>query len=116
VTKYYILDFADDPMRKYWTLYDISWRIVAAYVQCLADNPDETGDDIAALASSIANDAIEKISRTFDSSKMKKDDNERTLLLADITGILYPLLAFRKEVIDDEWRNVYKHILVNSAL
>lgn len=116
MTKDYIENFADDPLKKYWTLYDISWRIVAAFVQFLANNPDETGDDIAILASWMANYTIEAINRTFDRSEMKKDGNERTLLLADVVGILYPILAFRRKVVDEGWRDVYKYILVYHAL
>lgn len=120
VARDYILDFANDPMRKYWTLYDISSSIVAAFVQYLANNPNSVlskqGHEIATLASSIANYAIKGISSTFEGSKMSEDGNERILLLADIVGILYPILAFKGEAIDDGWRDVYKRVLVYSAL
>ena len=103
-------------MRKYWTLYDISWSIVAAFFQCLANNQDETGHDIATVAASIADYAIEEINRTFDSSKMNKDCNERTLLLVDIIGILHLIPVYRGKVIDDRCRDIYKCILVHSVL
>lgn len=113
VARHCIRDFANDTTRKYWTLYDISWSIVAAFVQCLANGPSRMGHDIATLASSIANYAIEEINE-FDSSHMNNNGTKETLLLADIVGILYPIC--KGEMIKNRWRDVYNHILVYCVL
>lgn len=108
-----IQDFANDTTRKYWTLYDISWSIVAAFVQCLANGPSRISHDMTALASSIANYAIEEIIG-FGSSQMNNNGTKEILLLADIVGILY--LICKGEMIDNRWRDVYNHKLVFCAL
>ena len=113
VARHCMRDFANDTTRKYWTLYDISWSIVAAFVQCLANGPSRIGHDIATFASSIANYAIEEING-FDSFEMNNNGIKETLLLADIVGILY--LICKGEMIDSRWRDVYNHILVYCVL
>lgn len=111
-----VLNFADDSMRRYWTLYDISWSIVAACIQCLANNPNRTDDGITTLASSIVKYTIEKIKNLLENSTTTTVDINRTLLLADIVGILHPILVLKGEVVDDAWRCVYTNVLVRSAL
>lgn len=110
------LNFADDLMRSYWILYDISWAIVAAFIQCLANNPHGTDDGITTLASLIVKQAIEKIKNLSENSETNQADNAGKLLLADIVGILYPILAFKGEVVNDAWRHVHANFSVCSAL
>lgn len=67
------------------------------------------------MASSIVKQAIEEIKNLSKKTKTNQAIKDQTILLADIVGILHPVLARKGEVIDDAWRSVYANISVCSA-
>lgn len=76
-------------------MYDISWSIVAAFTQCLANQENIDHSQFIALALSIENQAMNNESQ---------DDYHRIFLLANIVRILDPVLAFQGGM-EEEGRN-----------
>jgi hypothetical protein len=99
-------DFISDPTGKYWTLYDISWSIVAAFIQCHATGENVEEYNFGTLATDIANLAMQE------ARKMLHYTKEWVPLLVDIIEVLSPILAANVGGDRPPWKDAYEIILV----
>ena len=104
--KNYIKGFFDDPHSKYWALYDISWSIVAAFIQCQAVKANVKAQNFVALASDIASDVM---AEACDGPK----DADTCALLLDVVEVLRPVLVADGDG-EGVWQASYNRILVSK--
>ena len=111
-------EFPTDYIYKYWTLYDISCSIVAAYIQYRAliaqpatsedeEYPDENTEELlGTLSAKIAHLVVAEALRLH---RMHGVNEGYTVLLMDIIEVLHPVLADHP---DQQCREGYETILV----
>jgi hypothetical protein len=105
--KGHIGGFFDDPYGKYWALYDISWSIVAGFIQCQATGADVGAHNFVGLATAVANDAMAKACNVKDA--------ETCALLLDLIEVLHPVLVTDEET-EKPWEASYNRALVTKPL
>ncbi|KAI9853561.1 MAG: hypothetical protein M1813_002067 [Trichoglossum hirsutum] len=120
--------FNSDPTNKYWTLYDISWSVVASYVQFWAmagkhvDKPPaypaSAAVDIEKIAMDIAEPAMGEAFRlakpTMDEAsrlELSEDVKKPLALLLDIVEVLSPILLNPEDGGGSTWKASYEKIL-----
>ncbi|KAI9776812.1 MAG: hypothetical protein M1839_009363 [Geoglossum umbratile] len=104
ISNRYIDGFFNDPHGKYWDLYDISWSIVAAFLQCQAVKANENAQEFFILATEIANGVMSE-------ARKEPEDAETCALLLDIVELLHPVLVTKVGQSEGTWRTSYDRIL-----
>jgi hypothetical protein len=108
-------NFVNDPINKYWTLYDISSSIIAAYIQFKAvekKKTDMTAQYFGGLATKIADFVMEQASAV---SRLSGDFENCLVLLTDIIEVLSPILADHIGGDRPSWQTKYESMVVCTA-
>ena len=105
--------FDSAPSVKYWTLYDISWSVVASYIQFWAIKKDvvKAPPYFASVAMRIAAPAMDEARRLL---KLPEDVRKCAVLLLDIAAVLSPILLDLEGGAKSAWEEKYETILVRA--
>jgi hypothetical protein len=111
VVKECTIDFDSASSDKYWTLYDISWSVVASYIQFWAIKKDMVMAPpyFALVAMDIAVHAMDEARRVL---RLSEDVRKCAVLLLDIAAVLSPILLDLKSGVKPDWKANYEKILV----
>ncbi|KAI9767684.1 MAG: hypothetical protein M1840_005556 [Geoglossum simile] len=104
ISNKYIDNFFSDPHSKFWDLYDISWSIVAAFLQCQAVRAEGSALEFFILATEIANGVMVE-------ARKEPEDAETCALLLDIVELFHPVLVAGGGQREGTWQTPYDRIL-----